>query len=101
MIEKHQIKINVDQQLDFKQLMKIKCQVPKFFFEFKKNRTVLLKEKEPEKKEHYHIIYLREQERLRKEKEKIKRKAELRRQQLDKAELELKRGITMTNIPAK
>ena len=36
LIEKHQIRVNVDKQLDFMQLMKIKCQKPKFFYEFKK-----------------------------------------------------------------
>lgn len=36
-----------------------RSQEPKFYYEFKKKRTLMLKEKEPTKKEHYHITYLR------------------------------------------
>jgi DNA-dependent RNA polymerase auxiliary subunit epsilon len=57
----------------------MRCQGPKFFYEFKKRRTHMLKEKEPIKKEPFHVIFMRklEEERLEKEKEKIK--AEKRR----------------------
>ena len=59
LIEKFQIKVNTEQELHFKKMIEIRCQKPSFFYDFKKNRTVMLKAKEPEKKEHYHIIYLR------------------------------------------
>ena len=60
--------------------MKLKCQQPKFYYEFKKNRTVMLKEKEPVKKELYHVTYLRMQEKERKEEERKKRQADKRRE---------------------
>ena len=37
----------------------MKCQNPSFFYEFKKYRSQLTKEKEPEKQELYYKIYLR------------------------------------------
>ena len=40
----------------------MRSKTPNFFYEFKKHRTHLTKEKEPEKKEHYHIEYLRMKE---------------------------------------
>lgn len=57
---KFNIKIDLDKELHFKQLMKIRTQDPKFYYEFKKKRTFMLKEKEPKKKEHYHVTYLRQ-----------------------------------------
>jgi len=66
--------------------MKIKCQKPKFFYDFKKQRTVMLKDKEPVKKEHYHITYLRMQENEKKEAERKKRQADKRRLALEQAE---------------
>ena len=46
LITKYQIKVNLDQELHFKELIKMRCQKPAFYYEFKKNRTVLMKEKE-------------------------------------------------------
>lgn len=39
--------------------MHMKCSKPHFFYEYKQKRTVMLKDEEPPKKEHYHVIYLR------------------------------------------
>ena len=60
----------------------------------------MLKEKEPEKKEHYHITYLRMLEQERKEKERIKRAAEKRRQMLEQMALEEFRAGKGSNFPA-
>ena len=59
----------------------------------------MLKDKEPVKKELYHITYLRMQAQEQKEKERLKRKAEERRLTLEKAEMEAQRGRTLSNIP--
>ena len=56
--------------------MQMKSQNPTFFYEFKKQRSQLIKEKEPEKKELYYKTYLRMVEEERIEKEKKKRRAE-------------------------
>ena len=47
----------------------MRSQDPKFYYEFKKKRTTMLKEKEPAKPELYHVTYLRQQEQERREKE--------------------------------
>ena len=62
--------MNLDKELYFEQLMQMRCQNPTFFYEFKKHRSELIREKEPEKKELYYKTYLRmiETERLAKEK---------------------------------
>lgn len=60
LITKFQIKLNKDDELQFKQLMQMRSQEPKFYYEFKKHRTLMLQEKEPKKKELYHVTYLRE-----------------------------------------
>ena len=61
----------------------------------------MLKEKEPVKKELYHVTYLRMKEKEKKERERKKRQAEKRREQLEKAEHELLRGKTLSNIPVR
>ena len=70
--DKYQIRVNTKQELHFKQLIQMRSQDPKFFYEFKKKRALMTKEKEPEKPELYHVVFLREreQQRLKKEKEK-------------------------------
>ena len=59
----------------------------------------MLKEKEPEKKEHYHITYLRMIEKEQKEKDRKKRHAEKRLMAFEQAENDLKRGRTLSNMP--
>ena len=54
----------------------MKSQNPTFFYEFKKQRSQLIKEKEPEKKELYYKTYLRMIEEEKAEKEKKRRRAE-------------------------
>ena len=76
LIEKYSIKVNTDDTLYFKQMIKMRSKTPNFFYEFKRHRTYLTKEKAPEKKEHYHVEYLRMREREQKELEKKKKKEE-------------------------
>ena len=59
LIDKFQIKVNAEQQLKFKDLMKTRSLHPLFFYEFKKNRTILTREKEHEKKEPFHVVFIR------------------------------------------
>ena len=70
LINKYQIKVNLDQELHFKQLIKMRCQKPAFYYEFKRHRTVLMKEKEPAKPELYHVTYMKMIEKEKKEKQK-------------------------------
>ena len=62
LIDKYNIKVNTDDTLYFKQMIKMRSKTPNFYYEFKRHRTYLTKEKEPEKKEHYHVTYLRMKE---------------------------------------
>ena len=62
----------------------MKCQNPSFFYEFKKYRSQLTKEKEPEKQELYYKIYLRMLEAEKAEKDKKKRRAEQLLRQFEK-----------------
>lgn len=59
LIDKYQIRINPQQELVFKQLIQMRCQNSTFFYDFKKKRTQMLKEKEFEKKEPFHVVFLR------------------------------------------
>jgi len=59
LITKFQIKLNHDDELCFEQVMKMRSQEPKFYYEFKRKRTTMLQEKEPKKKELYHVTYMR------------------------------------------
>ena len=57
--EKHQIKINPNNEHQFQQFLQRRCYEPKFYFELKK-RPELLNKKRPKKKEPYHVTYLRQ-----------------------------------------
>ena len=105
LIEKYNIKVNTDDTLYFKQMIKMRSKTPNFFYEFKKHRTHLTKEKEPEKKEHYHIEYLRMREKEQKELEKKKKKEEERQAKeaaiIHDAEVEAKKqGSGSNTVPA-
>ena len=58
--EKYNIVCNVNNNLNFKDFMMLKTPESGFFFEYKKHRTTMLKDKEPPKKEPYYIKYIRE-----------------------------------------
>ena len=59
----------------------------------------MLKEKEPEKKEHYHITYLRMIEKEKLAKQKKKEKAEARRRALEQMAIEEFKKGTGSNFP--
>ena len=80
-------------------MIEIRCQKPSFFYDFKKKRTVMLKEKEPEKKEHYHVIYLRQLEQEKLEKEKRQKAIEKRRQALEENKLAEMKAIPIQGGP--
>ena len=79
--------------------MQMKSQNPTFFYEFKKQRSVYLKEKEPEKKELYYKTYLRMIEKEKEEAEKKRRRAERLQKQFDLAKEEEFRAGKGSNMP--
>ena len=76
----------------------MRSQEPKFYYEFKKKRTLLLKEKEPQKKELYHVTYLRNIEREKAEKERKKREMEEYKQKIELEEFKNKKGSNVTTV---
>ena len=56
--------------------MKTRSQNPRFYYEFKANRTILTREKEIEKKEPFHIVFMKKLDAEAEEKKKAKQKAE-------------------------
>jgi len=60
--------------------MMLKTPESGFFFEYKKHRTTMLKDKEPPKKEPYYVKYIREQKELEIKLKKQKDKEERARQ---------------------
>jgi hypothetical protein len=58
--EKFNIVCEEQSELTFKDLMVVKTRTPGFYFEFKKNRTNYLKEKEPPIPEPFYKRYIRE-----------------------------------------
>ena len=79
LVDKYEIKINPEQELHFKQLIAMRSHQPNFYYEFKKKRTLMLKEKEPEKKEPFHVTFIRNLEREKAEEERKIAEAEARR----------------------
>ena len=62
MIKTYKIKINKDERLNFKELMKFKSRDSGFFYEYKKNRPRMLLDKEPEKKKSWFEGFMEERE---------------------------------------
>ena len=56
--------------------MKTRSQNPRFFYDFKKNRTIMTREKELEKREPFHVVFIRNKEEEKEKKRKAKLKAE-------------------------
>jgi hypothetical protein len=61
-VKKFKIPIEERKQLTFEDLMIVKTRRSGFFYEFKKNRTNLLKETEPVAKERFYRKYIREKQ---------------------------------------
>jgi len=74
--EIYSIHVDCERVLPFKELMMIKNQQNGYFFEYKKNRTVLLKKHEPPQDENIYEMYMKrikdEKIRIAKKKEAIK-----------------------------
>ena len=75
----------------------MRSHAPNFYYEFKKKRTLMLKEKEPEKKEPFHITYIKNMEKEKKEEERKKKEADERRKAKEDEEFRNAKG---TNMPA-
>ena len=60
--DKFGIKVEIDKELAFKDLMMLKSPQSGFFFEFKKKRTTMLKEREPAIPEPYYKRFKREKQ---------------------------------------
>lgn len=79
--DKYKIVCKVSNSLNFKEFMMLKTPESGFFFEYKKHRTTMLKDKEPPKKEPYYVKYIREQKeleiKLKKQKDKEERARKL------------------------
>ena len=75
--EKYNIVCKVSNNLNFKDFMMLKTPESGFYFEYKKHRTTMLRDKEPPKKEPYYVKYIRDQKeleiKLKKKKEKEER----------------------------
>ena len=78
----------------------MKSQKPNFYYTFKAKRTLMLREKEPEKKEQYHTIYLRAQEKEQMKRDKEKAKKEKLRMEQEKREYEEWKNKPCSNFPA-
>lgn len=99
LIEKYQIKINLDQEVYFRQLIEMKCRQPKFFYQFKKHRTMLCREKEFKKSEPFYVAFMRKLEEDRIKEEMKKKKAEERKLELEQEALERFKKATGSNFP--
>lgn len=65
-------------EMGFKDLMVVKTRQPGFFFEYKKNRTELLKVKVPPTKERFYKKFIREQQEQQDKEQKMKLQQEKR-----------------------
>ena len=59
---KFNIKVETHKVLTFEDLMIVNTRKPGFFYQFKKNRTQMLKEQEVKPKERFYRTYIRQQE---------------------------------------
>lgn len=89
--ERHKIVCKVSNNLNFKDLIMLRTPESGFYFEYKKHRNTMLKDKEPPKKEPYYVKYIREQKQLAAKLQKQKEKEERLRQIALKEAQELKR----------
>lgn len=84
--EKFKIVCEEQNELTFKDLMIVKTRQPCFFYEYKKNRTKLLKSKEPPIPEPFYKKYIREKAEEKRREERKKQK--ILKENLEKAKAE-------------
>lgn len=99
LIDKFQIKTNPDQEIYFRQLIEMKCRQPKFYYQFKKQRTMLIREKEFKKKEPFHVGFIRKMEEDRFKEEMKRKRAEEIKLGLEQEALDRFRKGTGSNMP--
>ena len=84
-----------NEELPFKALMQIRSQLPHFYFDWRKDRTKLLRKKEPAIKEPFHKKYLRQ---LKKEMDK---EAKRKKREEERRLAEEEAGTSLKSMPSK
>ena len=95
LITEYGIRVNKNEELPFKALMQIRSQLPHFYYDWKKDRTKLLRKKEPAVKEPFHKGYLRKLKKEMDREARRKKRDEERRLADDDA------GTTLRSMPSK